>query len=88
MWNFSFGRAIDMVVKTLPFLVLRLIVYAGIALTYVFTVGIGGALGWGFGHIGAEGGGPAGGALWGGASSGLVSSVRHSISRANICSIW
>src|SRR6185295_4406015 len=54
-----------MVVKTLPFIILRLIVYAGIALTYVFTVGLGGALGWGFGHFGAEGGGPAGGALWG-----------------------
>src|SRR5690242_16015928 len=67
-----------MVVKTLPFLVLRLIVYAGIALTYVFTVGIGGALGWGFGHIGAEDGGPAGGALWGSIIGfGLVSAALY-----------
>lgn len=65
MWDFSFGRAIAMVLQTLPFIVLRIIVYAAIAMAYVFTVGIGGALGWGFGHIGAGGDGPASGALWG-----------------------
>jgi hypothetical protein len=78
VWNFSFGRAIEMVVKTLPFIVLRLIVYAGIALTYVFTVGVGGALGWGFGHFGAADGGPASGALWGSLIGfGLVSAALY-----------
>jgi len=65
MWDFSFGRALGMVVQTLPFIVLRIILYAGIALAYVVTVGLGGALGWGFGHMGAGDGGPASGALWG-----------------------
>jgi hypothetical protein len=65
MWDFSFGRAIGMVIQTLPFIVLRIILYAGIALAYVVTVGLGGALGWGFGHMGAGDGGPASGALWG-----------------------
>jgi hypothetical protein len=65
MWDFSFSRAIAMVLQTLPFIVLRLIVYTGIAVTYVFTVGIGGALGWGFGHIGANPDAPASAALWG-----------------------
>lgn len=65
MWDFSFGRAIGMVVQTLPFIVLRIILYAGIALAYVVTVGLGGALGWGFGHMGAGDSGPASGAVWG-----------------------
>jgi len=63
MWDFSFGRAIAMVIQTLPFIVLRIILYVGIALSYAVTVGIGGALGWGFGHMGA--GAPASAALWG-----------------------
>ncbi len=67
MWDFSFNRAIGMVLQTLPFIVLRSVVYAGIALAYVFTVGLGGALGWGFGHLGAGLDAPASGALWGGA---------------------
>jgi hypothetical protein len=78
VWNFSFGRAIDMVVKTLPFIVLRLIVYAGIAVGYVVTVGIGGALGWGFGHLGADDSSPANAALWGGLIGfGLVSAALY-----------
>jgi len=78
VWNFSFGRAIDMVVKTLPFIVLRLVVYAGIAVGYVVTVGLGGALGWGFGHIGADNASPASAALWGGIIGfGLVSAALY-----------
>src|SRR5438552_13842542 len=76
MWDFSFGKAIGMVLQTLPFVILRIIVYAAIALTYVFTVGIGATLGWGFGHIGA--GAPASGALWGSVIGfGLVSAVLY-----------
>jgi hypothetical protein len=78
VWDFSFGRALGMVAKTLPFIVLRLIVYAGIAVGYVVTVGIGGALGWGFGHLGTDGGGPASGALWGSIIGfGLVSAALY-----------
>ena len=78
MWDFSFGRALSMVMKTLPFIVLRIIVYAGIALAYVVTVGVTGALGWGFGHMGSSPAAPAGGAFWGGAIGfGLVSGVLY-----------
>src|ERR1700742_1799130 len=78
MWDFSFGRALAMTLETLPFVVLRLIVYIGIALAYVLTVGIGGAVGWGFGHLGQGTGAPAGGAFWGGAIGfGLVSGVLY-----------
>lgn len=78
MWDFSFGRALAMVMQTLPFVLLRIVVYAGIALAYVLTVGIGGALGWGFGHMGASTDAPAGGAFWGGlAGFALVSGVLY-----------
>ena len=78
MWDIRFSRAIGMVLQTLPFIVLRLIVYAGIAVTYLFTVGIGGALGWGFGHIGVEADSPEGAALWGGLIGfGLVSALLY-----------
>jgi hypothetical protein len=64
MWDFSLGRAISMVLQTFPYVVLRVIVYLGIAVAYVLTVGVGGALGWGFGHLGSDGG-PESGAVWG-----------------------
>jgi hypothetical protein len=76
MWDFSFSRALAMVLQTLPFVVLRILVYVGIALAYVLTVGVGGALGWGFGHMGSGPDAPAGGAFWGGAIGfGLLSGV-------------
>ena len=78
MWDFSFGRAVGMVMQTLPFIVLRIVVYAGIALAYVLTVGVGGALGWGFGHVGTSPDAPAGGAFWGGAIGfGLASAALY-----------
>jgi hypothetical protein len=78
MWDFSFGRALSMTLQTLPFIVLRLIVYAGIALAYVLTVGIGGALGWGFGHLGSNPDAHVTGAFWGSAIGfGLVSGALY-----------
>ncbi len=66
MWDFSFGRALAMVMQTLPFIVLRLIVYVGIALAYFFTIGIGGVIGWALGHLGADTGTHVAGGFWGG----------------------
>ncbi len=51
--------------QTLPFIVLRIIVYAGIAIAFVLTTGVGVGLGWGIGAFG----GPdfrAGAMAWGG----------------------
>jgi hypothetical protein len=67
MWDFSFGKAVGMVVRTLPFVVLRMIVYFGIGFAYLFAVGTGAAIGYGFGHIGSSPDAPLGGAFWGGA---------------------
>jgi hypothetical protein len=78
MWDFSFGRALSMVMQTLPFIGLRLLVYTGIAIAYVLTAGIGGAVGWGFGHLGQDTATPAGAAVWGGAIGiGLVSGALY-----------
>lgn len=58
MWDFSISASIGLMARTLPFLLLRLAVYAGIALIYVLVSTMGAGIGYGFGA--------AGGALLGG----------------------
>ena len=41
MWDFSFGKSIDMVVRTMPFILLRLLVFLGIGVAYLFATGAG-----------------------------------------------
>lgn len=65
MWDFDFGKAIAMVLKTLPFIALRIAVFVGIGLTYVLVVGFGVVLGLAFGAVFSPD--PAIGAIWGGA---------------------
>lgn len=54
MWDFSIGQAMGLMGKTLPFIVLRIIVYAGIAIAYVLVTGVGAGVGWGIGAFGDE----------------------------------
>jgi hypothetical protein len=78
MWDFSFTRSVGMILRTLPFIVLRLIVYVGIAIAYVFTTGIGAILGFGLGHFSSDIGAHATGAFWGGlVGFGLTSAVLY-----------
>lgn len=78
MWDFSFGKAIDMVLRTMPFVVLRLLVFIGIGVAYLFAVGAGAIVGFGFGHFASGPEGPEGGAFWGGlVGFGLVSAVLY-----------
>jgi hypothetical protein len=76
MWDFSFGRAVGMVMKTMPFVVLRLVVYVGIGIAYIAATGVGAVVGYGFGRAfstAAEGG-----AFWGGLIGfGIVSAVLY-----------
>jgi hypothetical protein len=65
MWDFSFTRSVGMVMRTLPFVILRMLVYFGIALGYVFAIGVGSFIGYAFGHLGSADG-PSTGAIWGG----------------------
>lgn len=54
-----------MLLKTMPYLVFRAMVYFGIALGYVLLCGIGAGIGYGVGSLGGPDG-QAGGAFWGG----------------------
>jgi hypothetical protein len=66
MWDFSLIRAIALVGQTAPFVVLRLLVYLGVALGYIVATGTGAAVGFGFGNLSADPDTPAAGAFWGG----------------------
>jgi len=55
--DFQTGKIFGLLLRTLPFIILRLAVYLGITVAYVIGVGIGGGIGLLFGHIGGEGGG-------------------------------
>jgi len=52
MWDFSIGQALGMMGRTLPFILFRIVVYAGIAVAYVLVTGVGAGVGWGVGAFG------------------------------------
>ncbi len=52
MWDFSIGQALGLMGRTLPFIVFRIVVYAGIAVAYVLVTGVGAGVGWGVGAFG------------------------------------
>lgn len=65
MWDFSIGGALGMMARTMPFIVLRMAVYFGIAVGYVLVTGTGAGIGYGIGGFGDEGF-QASSTLWGG----------------------
>ncbi|MEP3278472.1 MAG: hypothetical protein ABJN26_14325 [Stappiaceae bacterium] len=80
-WDFNLNSAMAAMVKTAPFIVLRMLVYFGIALLYVFAVGTGGAIGYGFTSFS---GGEGSGSLYGGiigfaGASGILYWIREYI---------
>jgi hypothetical protein len=78
MWDFSFGKSFAAVLRTAPFLLLRIAVYLGIAVIYLFAASIGAAIGFGFGHMGADADSPVSGAFIGGAIGfGLTAAVLY-----------
>jgi hypothetical protein len=54
MWDFSIGRTFGLMIRTMPFIVFRILVYAGIAVAYVLVTGVGAGVGWGVGAFGDE----------------------------------
>lgn len=73
--DFNIGQVIGLLIRTLPFLILRLAVYTAITLAYIVLTGTGAGLGWLFGKAAANG---STGALWGGlAGFGLTSAVLY-----------
>lgn len=54
MWDFSIGQALGLMLKTMPFIVFRIVVYASIAIAYVAVTGVGAGVGWGIGAFGDD----------------------------------
>jgi hypothetical protein len=48
MWDFGFGKAVGLVARTAPFVVLRLAIVVGIGIAYISVVGVGAVVGYGF----------------------------------------
>jgi hypothetical protein len=77
MWDFSIGRSLGVMAKTMPFIVFRIVVYAGIAVAYVLVTGVGAGVGWGVGAFGGEDF-QAASTFWGGAIGfGLTAGVLY-----------
>jgi hypothetical protein len=51
MWDFNLSQAFGVMFRTWPFIVFRMIVYFGIGLAYVMSVGTGAGLGWVTGYL-------------------------------------
>lgn len=60
MLDFRTGQIFGLLIRTLPFVLLRLVVYIGITLAYIVAVGVGSGMGYMFGSIGSNAGGGAG----------------------------
>ena len=54
MWDFDIGRALVLIGRSLPFILLRIALYAGIAIAYVLATGMGAGLGWAIGGVGGH----------------------------------
>lgn len=75
MWDFSLRQSINLLVRTMPFLLLRCAVYFGITLAYILMTGVGAGVGYGIGGFWDEST-QAAAALWGGiAGFGLLGGV-------------
>ncbi|MFA5581229.1 MAG: hypothetical protein WDA25_04675 [Paracoccaceae bacterium] len=55
MWDFNLGAALGLMARTMPFILLRMVVYFGVALGYVLMSGTGAGIGYGIGTLGDEG---------------------------------
>jgi hypothetical protein len=64
MWDVSLGRTASLVLRTYPFMLIRVAVYFGISAAVVVAAGGGAGIGWAFGAVGGPGGRMPG-AFWG-----------------------
>ena len=73
--DFKIGEVISLMMRTLPFLVFRFLIYVGITLAYVLATGIGAGVGYGVGSIAGE---PGAFSLFGGIIGfGIVSVIAY-----------
>lgn len=75
MWDFSISKALGLMVRTAPFLLLRVMVYFGIGVALILMTGAGAGVGYGVGVLGDDPFQDTG-AFWGGvAGFGLTAAV-------------
>lgn len=51
MWDFSVTKTLGIMLKTMPFILLRMVVFFGITLAYIIGTGAGGTIAFGIGHV-------------------------------------
>ncbi|NYT75863.1 hypothetical protein H0A71_02505 [Alcaligenaceae bacterium] len=77
MWDFSLRRSLTLMAHTMPFILLRCVVYFGIALAYILFTGMGAGVGWGIGALGDEGF-QTSASIWGGvAGFGITAAILY-----------
>ncbi len=54
MWDFSIGKALGLMARTMPFIMFRIIVYFGITTALILITGTGAGVGYGIGGFGDE----------------------------------
>lgn len=63
MWDFSIGKTIGILLKTMPFILTRMVIYFAITLTFILATGVGAGIGYGVGSVSDS---PESFAVWGG----------------------
>ena len=78
MWDFSIGRTLGLMMRTMPFILFRMAIFFGITIAYIFATGTGGAIGYGVGKISSDPDAQGTFAVWGAVGGfGLVSVVLY-----------
>ncbi|MBO9630180.1 MAG: hypothetical protein J7516_12165 [Shinella sp.] len=63
MWDFSIGKTIGILLKTMPFIITRMVIYFVITLAFILATGTGAGIGYGVGSLSDS---PESFAVWGG----------------------
>lgn len=63
MWDFSIGKTIGILLKTMPFILTRMAIYFVITLAFILATGVGAGIGYGVGSVSDS---PESFAVWGG----------------------
>ena len=55
MWDFSIAQAPGLMVRTVPFVIFRVVVYFRVTVAFILATGTGAGVGWGLGALGDDG---------------------------------
>lgn len=77
MWDFNFGAALGLMMRTINFILLRLLIYLGIAFGYMLVTGVGAGVGYGIGSLFGADGQTSGGLIGGVVGFGIFGAVMY-----------